>query len=313
MPLLMNEDGALKQKLEGLSVHDATTGPQGRTVTVRFKNPEYELADAGFPLILISHAGISRAQERESRGYVRLGYAPEGYAPWADINDPSQSPYSAQTPIPLNLDYQIEVYARKQAHMTELLGQLLQFDCLPPRFGYLSVPQDGTTRRLDILGGPESTESKDELGKRLFVAAWSVRVSAEIFLSEVDQLPPVQRVLLGLVDAGAYRDGQVVPLDPVIVSAPAMLTPAANALPPGIVGVPYLYSLAATGGIAPYNWTLRSGALPAGLAVSETGVVFGTPSVTTPTPPPSFSLGLSDSDTPPQVTQQTLALAISGS
>jgi autotransporter-associated beta strand protein len=43
------------------------------------------------------------------------------------------------------------------------------------------------------------------------------------------------------------------------------------------VGTAYSASLAVTGGISPYTWTVASGALPAGLSLSEAGVISGTP------------------------------------
>ncbi|KJK55360.1 Ig domain-containing protein [Saccharothrix sp. ST-888] len=282
-------------------------------MTIRFRNPEYELADSGFPLVLITHTGISRDTDREARGYTTIGYAPEGLAPWPDINDPTRSPYSAQMPVPLAIDYQIEAFTRKQAHMTELIGQLLQFDRLPPRFGYLQVPQDGTVRRLDILGGPESTETKDQLGKRLFVAAWSIRVSAELFLSEIDHLTQVQTIALDLVDAPAYAAGHQVPLDPTVRLSPVAVAPSAsNAPPPALIGTPYQYALTATGGVPPYHWVLESGALPPGLALTEDGQLFGTPTAPTVSPI-SLVFGLTDSDSPSQVARQTLSIAVSGS
>ncbi|MEV6309989.1 hypothetical protein AB0M10_15490 [Streptomyces sp. NPDC051840] len=199
MPFLLNEDRALKRKFEGLMVHDATSGA-GRRVTVRYRNPEYELADATYPLVLLSHTQISRDTDRESRGIVTVHYAPEGYEPWGDMTDPTQSPYQAEMPIPLNLDYQLDVYARKELHLIELTGALMAFDLVPARLGYLPVSEDGTIRRLDVLGGPEYSESKDELGKRLFAASWALRVSSEIFLSEIRTLTPAQRVLFDFVD-----------------------------------------------------------------------------------------------------------------
>ena len=45
----------------------------------------------------------------------------------------------------------------------------------------------------------------------------------------------------------------------------------------GTVGTAYTASLQATGGTAPYTWSLKSGALPAGLSVSADGTVSGTP------------------------------------
>jgi hypothetical protein len=309
--LLADEDAALKQKLGGLVVHDATAGQQGRAVTVRFKSPEYELADAVFPLILISHAGISKDSTREFRGYGTIGYAPEGYQPWADMTDPAQSPYMAEAPIPLNVDYHLEVTTRKQAHLVELIGKLSQFDYLPLRYGYLAIPQDGTVRRLDILAGPDITESTDQLDKRLFVATWSIRVSAEIFLSGIDQLTRVQEVVLDLVDAPAFQTGHLVPLDPPVTASRAQLVATTASLPAGRVGVPYQYALNAAGGTPPYTWALASGLLPQGLSLAPNGVVFGTPTAASVAVP--FVLGLSDSDSPSQVVRQTLTLAVSGS
>ena len=52
----------------------------------------------------------------------------------------------------------------------------------------------------------------------------------------------------------------------------------ATPLPPAIVGATYSQTLAATGGAAPYAWSLTAGSLPAGLSLSgSTGVIAGTP------------------------------------
>ncbi len=45
----------------------------------------------------------------------------------------------------------------------------------------------------------------------------------------------------------------------------------------GPVGTYYSQSLYASGGTAPYTWSLLSGTLPAGLTISSTGVISGTP------------------------------------
>ncbi|MFN7974887.1 MAG: putative Ig domain-containing protein [Acidobacteriota bacterium] len=49
-------------------------------------------------------------------------------------------------------------------------------------------------------------------------------------------------------------------------------------LPSGTVGVPYSQQLTASGGTAPYGYAVTSGALPAGLTLSASGLVSGTPS-----------------------------------
>lgn len=56
------------------------------------------------------------------------------------------------------------------------------------------------------------------------------------------------------------------------------LTPAAGALPGGTTGVAYSQAISASGGSAPYSYTLAGGSLPAGLTLDRaTGMLAGTP------------------------------------
>ncbi|MEW1922264.1 Ig domain-containing protein [Streptomyces sp. NPDC088360] len=310
MPFLLNEDKALKQKLMGLVAHDATSG-MGRKVVVRYRNPEYELADATYPLVLISHTRISRDEERESRGLVSLHYAPEGFEPWADMSDPTQSPYLTQMPVPLNIDYQVDVYARKELHLIELTGSMMQFDLLPPRFGYLPVSEDGTVRRLDLLGGPDYSESKDEQGKRLFCASWAIRVSSEAFVHDILTLTPAQRVLIDFLDKAAWEEGSVRPLDATHEVTKTLLSITTAGLPDAVAQQPYRQVLSAEGGHGEVRWSLPEGSrLPSGLALSQAGVVFGTPQIPTSSPA-QFLVSARDSDPAPQVVSAGLALTVS--
>jgi len=188
---LFSEDAALKKKLQGMTVTDANA-ENGRPVPVRFRLPETEVADLTFPIIIIEHDGWFSAPEREHRGFVTLPYAPEDYEPWwndtgpaTTVFSPSDSPYWSFFPIPYNLDYTVTVFTRiMHAHTIPLVAQMAQHDKLHPHFAYLDVPQDGTIRTLQLLGGPSLIDGYDENNKRYFSVKYKVRVFSEL-LSEI--------------------------------------------------------------------------------------------------------------------------------
>ena len=64
-----------------------------------------------------------------------------------------------------------------------------------------------------------------------------------------------------------------VPTPPTITTSSPLLK--------GTVGVAYNQTLKASGGTLPYTWSISSGSLPAGLSLSSTGVISGTPSAAT--------------------------------
>src|SRR5271165_3916931 len=65
--------------------------------------------------------------------------------------------------------------------------------------------------------------------------------------------------------------------------------------PPGAVGDFYQEGLVATGGQQPYTWTIDSGALPAGLSLTTSGVISGTPTTAGMS---SFTVRVTDSQLP---------------
>lgn len=210
MPWLLNEDAALKFKLQGLQVTDANA-PNGRPVPVRFRLPETEVSDLTFPIIVIDHDGWYAAPEREHRGFTQLPYAPEGSAPWWDVTgdpdteqfDPEDSPYWSFFPIPYNLDYFVTVYTRiMHEHTIPLVSQLAAFNRLHPKFAFLDVPQDGTKRTLQLLGGPALTAEYDTNGKRFFQVKYKVRIFSEL-VPQVLQFPKATQIN---VDLSVYDD-----------------------------------------------------------------------------------------------------------
>jgi hypothetical protein len=198
LPWLLNEDAAIKAHLGGLTVEDVAQ-PGGRPVVVRFRLPETELANMSFPLIVIEHNGIEKDSERESRGYTYLPYRPEGFAPVALSPDQyalSDVALKSEMPIPYNIDYLITVYSRKALHGMSLISALAQWDRLPARNGFLPVGQDGTVRRLDLLGTIGMEAAKDDDGKRIFRSIYAVRVSTELFQADIDSVLKVLSVSL---------------------------------------------------------------------------------------------------------------------
>ncbi|HWZ50949.1 MAG TPA: putative Ig domain-containing protein [Granulicella sp.] len=67
----------------------------------------------------------------------------------------------------------------------------------------------------------------------------------------------------------------------LVVGAPTItLSPPAATLLPATIGVGYSATFTASGGMAPYTYSLLSGALPTGITLSTTGVLTGASSVT---------------------------------
>jgi hypothetical protein len=101
------------------------------------------------------------------------------------------------------------------------------------------------------------------------------------------------------------------PTNPTDPSNPAgdpssQLEVSTTALPNASMNSPYSAQLSATGGMAPYTWS-ASGELPAGLNMSSTGAIAGTPTATGQS---MLSLTVKDSEETPQTAQVTLALDV---
>ena len=65
-----------------------------------------------------------------------------------------------------------------------------------------------------------------------------------------------------------------------VCGACGAITLAPAALPAAMIGAPYLQTITASGGTAPYAFSVISGTLPAGLSLSADGVLSGTPTGT---------------------------------
>lgn len=89
---------------------------------------------------------------------------------------------------------------------------------------------------------------------------------------------------------------------------PVKIKIAPATLPDGTVGVAYSQTLTATGGTAPYTWSISAGTLPAGLALdTATGIISGTPTTAGAS---SFTVSVSDSATTPRTASLAYTITI---
>lgn len=176
MPMLLNEDAALKSLLSSITVSDS--GNSTRPVGVFFGQPDKEIRQQSYPYITIDLIGINEALERAARGYGNLIYAPEGTDPNTD--------FATMYPIPVNLVYQVSTWSRYPRHDRQIINALFSPKRLPLRFGLLFIPEDNTVRRLDVLGFVKRDTTEND--KRLFNNVYTIQISAEYLTQELTQL-----------------------------------------------------------------------------------------------------------------------------
>ncbi|HSK46261.1 MAG TPA: putative Ig domain-containing protein, partial [Candidatus Binatia bacterium] len=97
----------------------------------------------------------------------------------------------------------------------------------------------------------------------------------------------------------AFRNLSITIAQPLVINTASLAD--------GVVGSPYTQTLSAAGGNANYAWSL-SGSLPAGLTLSTSGVISGSP--TTVTSGTSFTVQVQDNGTPQQTKTQPLSKRI---
>jgi len=81
-----------------------------------------------------------------------------------------------------------------------------------------------------------------------------------------------------------------------------------GAVPDAVKGKPYNFTLEAKDGLPPYQWRIKSGALPSGLSFNiGTGTIYGTP---TTRQTYSFTVEVNDSDSPAQKAEHTYIIDV---
>ena len=94
----------------------------------------------------------------------------------------------------------------------------------------------------------------------------------------------------------------------VTVSVSGLVVTTGSTLPTAASGVPYSVKLSAAGGITPYQWSLASGPLPAGMKLAKaSGVISGTASATGLD---SFTVQVTDSEAPAVSATENVSLYV---
>ena len=223
MTFLLSEDEALRNLLVGMTVTDQKSssgaGP-ARSVKVYFGQPDQELRDQTYPYITIDMIDIAEDTSRAMRGLAKPSYLSnpinmvQGTQSVQEVSyDPELHSWEIHWPIPVSIDYQVTTYSRQPRHDREMLAQIL-YSKIPMRFAVLQ-PNDGTVRRLDLLD--ISKRDITEQGKRLFVNAFTVRVSSEIAPETYNQL---YKALSVNVTGTTGAQGQFTALDPFTIPQP---------------------------------------------------------------------------------------------
>ena len=95
----------------------------------------------------------------------------------------------------------------------------------------------------------------------------------------------------------------------MIISYLLPLSVTTTSLPAATGGHSYTATLAATGGVAPYSWSVPPGTLPPGLSLSSAGVISGIPDVAGTY---TFTVKVTDWESTPMTATKVLSISVSG-
>jgi hypothetical protein len=111
-----------------------------------------------------------------------------------------------------------------------------------------------------------------------------------------------------LSDSGSSTNSTSATLTLTVAAAtPAALAIVTATLPGAIMKHTYSSSLQASGGTAPYTWSITSGSLPAGLSLSASGAISGTPTASGTS---KFTATVTDSSRPVQTKSAAMSIVV---
>lgn len=202
---LLAEDEALKVRLSNLTVSDDRNN--ARPVQVFFRYPEGE-TERTYPFMTIEMIDLVHARNRQ-HSELELHYfntaggasAPTGWENrpdaltyWPDessdfsnfTNKDNFKILSTNEFVPVDLVYQVSVFARSALHDRQLSSQMIR-KVFPFRRSSILIPADGTSRRLELLDWTTADLLDPEAGyrKRIFRKIYTLQMSAEVPSTDV--------------------------------------------------------------------------------------------------------------------------------
>lgn len=155
-----------------------------------------------------------------------------------------------------------------------LFDSIVVNGCVKDANGQLVANVRVETRGIDYIGTADVLTAVDGT----FSVAMRPNSQANLSVVEFDPQSFAQVSTSNIVKVSASTTD--ISLPNCLVKQPGPLAITTTALPAGTVGVVYDQTLAASGGVPGYHWSLNTGSnpLPAGLGLNPSGVISGTPS-----------------------------------
>lgn len=207
---LLAEDEAIKARFNNLFVTDDRN--ERRPVQVFFRYPEGE-TERDYPFITVELIDVLHATERQlsDQGmYIDttgsglftdrpafVEYWPSESASVSGSATMSGKPtfLIADDFIPVDLLYQVSIYARSALHDRQLTSGIIR-RVAPFRWNSINIPADGTVRRFDLLDWTNADLLDMESGyrKRIFRKVLTLKMSSEITGQDLDSLQGTELV-----------------------------------------------------------------------------------------------------------------------
>lgn len=175
MTVILAEDKALKEYLQGMTVNDEKQ--QNRLVKVWYGYPDVEIRSQEFPFVVIELIGIRPANDRQHQGLVVDNDYQGTIAPVAGFS------YVYEMPVAYDLEYQVSAYSRHPLHDRSIAFQLMRK--FPSKYGFLPVPNDlgtETAKRHMFVEAIAKRDIADNVAgsRRLLNTVYTIRVISEM-------------------------------------------------------------------------------------------------------------------------------------